>query len=739
MINGLIRILLYIFAFEHFYYTRTIMMRVKSLSFLFGLLLMLSTYLYSGEVEVRPAGDVAKNFYYEQVAQARGIAYNNLLILDYYTAETNGVSDYHVFNFDNGGWVIVAGDDLVKPILAYGTEGYYDPSNGSPSHLAWMEQYKAAIEHYRQQALEDAAIDALWSHYSTHDISSLQRPGDRGDVEPFMRSQWGQGKYYNAMCPDDPAGDDGHALVGCVATSMSQVMYYFRHPEVGQGSHGYYANNGGSGYGDYGWLSVNFGATTYDYEGMNDNIGGSNATLAAAELCYHAGVGVDMAYGPNASGSQTEYAAAALKAYFRYSGAVSHMERYQYSNTAWHNLLKSNLSGQKPVIYAGTQPQGSGHAWVFDGYDTTNQGTFYHCNWGWNGMSDGYFTISNLAPGSEPAFSAYQSAIINIYPAGAYPPNCNSTRTVTSRHGSITDGSGPSSDYADNSDCMWLIDPADSIDNIYLNVEYLDVADDNDVLTIYDGATTSDPILGTFNLTNQPSGQIGTTGGKALVRFTSDGSGRAQGFQLTYKSTNPNFCGSGTSITQPTGTISDGSGTSNYAPNATCSWLIDPGNSDPLTLHFTNFDVKSGDYINVYDWGSQSVLLNKYSGSSPPADVTANSGSIYIEFRTDWAEHGAGWQADFTNVGTEEHSFKNISIYPVPASERLIIEFEVDGIEDVSIQIMDITGKILKEKIKAGVNGNLQTVLNVDDLSQGIYILKAESESGTLTRKITID
>jgi hypothetical protein len=714
--------------------------RNKTLSFLFAAMLLLSTYVYSAEVGPKAASDVARNFFYEQVAQSRGIQYSDLKIIDYHSAFTQGLSDYHVFNFDQGGWVIVAGDDLVKPILAYSPEGSWIPSMIGPATRAWMDETAMAIAWYRQQNQSDASLSTLWQRYLSNDISQFSRPATRGDVAPFTRSKWGQGKYYNTFCPADPAGDDGHALVGCVATSIAQVMYYYRHPETGTSSHGYYANNSSAGYGDYGYQFVNFAQTTYDWEGMNDQITGSNANLAAAELCYSAGVAVDMKYGPSASGSQTQYAAAALKTYFGYTNSILFVQRMSYTASQWDNALKNNLASGKPVIYAGSQVAGSGHAWIFDGYDTTSQGTFYHCNWGWDGMSDGYFSIDNLGPNGEPPFSAFQSAVVNIYPAGSYPPSCSSTKTVTMRNGSVTDQSGPL-EYENNRDCYWLIDPQDSVSKIIMTFDYFNVADDNDKVTIYDGSSSSAPILATYSLSSQPSGNLTSNGSKVLVRFQTDGTGTADGWQMVFTGTKPNFCGNNSVITEQSGTISDGSGDAEYSVNTTCSWRIEPAGGKNLSIHFTSFDVGDGDYINVYDWGSQTLLLNKYSGNTSPADLLAPSGSAYIEFRTDWKNNGQGWEATFTvdNVGVNENVFTEVSVFPVPASEQLNVSFGVEGVQDIELSLLDLAGRAVLTYTEREVRGQMNAVLDVSFLPSGIYFLRASGEKGTLMRKVTLE
>ena len=48
------------------------------------------------------------------------------------TVSDRGVADYYAFNVNNGeGFVIVAADDRVKPILAYSTTGRFDPDRVS--------------------------------------------------------------------------------------------------------------------------------------------------------------------------------------------------------------------------------------------------------------------------------------------------------------------------------------------------------------------------------------------------------------------------------------------------------------------------------------------------------------------------------------------------------------------------------------------------------------------------------
>lgn len=210
---------------------------------------------------------------------------------------------------------------------------------------------------------------------------------------------------------------------GCVATAMAQVMKYWDYPATGTGFHSYNHQS-------YGTQSANFGGTTYNWAAMADNVTSTND--AVATLMYHCGVSVDMNFGVAQTGGSgafviedaspvqhcTEYA---MKTYFGYDvNTLQGVLRSNYSTSGWVQMLKGELDGGRPIIYAGFG-NGGGHAWVCDGYDTND---FFHMNWGWGGNSDGFFWVDALNPGSLGAgggtggFNSNQQAVIGIQPPG---------------------------------------------------------------------------------------------------------------------------------------------------------------------------------------------------------------------------------------------------------------------------------------------------------------------------------
>ena len=134
-----------------------------------------------------------------------------------------------------------------------------------------------------------------------------------------------------------------------------------------------------------------------------------------------------------------------------------------------------------------------------------------------------------------------------------------------------------------------------------------------------------------------------------LITFTTDGSIAAAGWSATYAPGTPVGCVNQTFITA-TGTVTDGSGSSNYGNNMTCSKLIQPSGGGIIALTFTSFATEAGyDFVRVYDGATtSSTLLGTYSGSSLPPVLTSSGGSMLITFTTDGKYcKAAGWSATY--------------------------------------------------------------------------------------------
>lgn len=241
------------------------------------------------------------------------------------------------------------------------------------------------------------------------------------------------------------------------------------------------------------------------------------------------------------------------------------------------------------------------------------------------------------------------------------PGQClNTTYTPTS--GIVTDNSG-NLDYQNNMTCTKLIQPS-NCSSIALHFTAFDTEQEHDVLSVYDGATTSSPLLGQFSGSELPP-VLASTGSSMLIVFSTNenitSSGWSANYYGTLKASYTGPCVNET-ILSANGTISDNSGSSNYLNNMACLKLVEVPNSTGITMQFSSFRTQqSNDIVTIYDGATTfSPLLGQYSGTSLPPVITSTGGSMLIAFVTNRSTNEAGWNA--------QYSSKTISITPMTSS-----------------------------------------------------------------------
>jgi hypothetical protein len=381
---------------------KTMNRMIQKLTLLLAML-MGAFEMNANPVDIRTAREVAVKFMNaNSEVPLRGT--DDLRLVKTYNIN-RGDAAFYIFNTPNG-FVIVSADDCATPILGYSNEGQFDVDNIPIQLQDYLQGFVDQISYKKENHLEaDEATVHCWSMVRTTGRLTNNRPDEV--VGPLVTALWNQTCYYNSKCPEDPHGYCGHVLVGCVATSMSQIMHYWGYPEHGTGSYSYTP----SGYPEQ---SVDFGATTYDWANMPNSLSSSSTSEqvdAVSTLMWHCGVSVSMHYGPHFSGSWLS--PSSLINYFNYSDEMKYEQRNDYSDATWKAKLRDCLDRQRPMWYDGS-PSGSGspHAFVCDGYDNNDM---FHFNWGWGGSSDGFFTIDDNLYGRN------NGAVLNIHPQSDTP------------------------------------------------------------------------------------------------------------------------------------------------------------------------------------------------------------------------------------------------------------------------------------------------------------------------------
>ena len=595
-----------------------------------------------------------------------------------YTGYTDqGDACFYVFTMQPKGFVIVSADDRAKPILGYSTEGAF--SNEIPEGLeSFFRNYQAGFsdlftsgDSRSAEAIRDWERLAVTGKINNERISRT--------VPKLLTCTWNQSALYNRRCPVDTLGPDGHVYAGCVATAMSQIMYYWQWPRVGRGAHIYEIW-------EYGQIAASFENATYRFDLMPDFLDWTSTDAeidAVALLQFHAGVSVEMQYSPNGSGAFSQSVVGSLNDFFLYSADMNLYYRDYYQDFEWNDMLRENLDGNMPLYYSASGNDG-GHAFVCDGYDDNDM---FHFNWGWQGFDNGYYAINGFYL-SNYSFPDFHAAIFGIKP-DIYPYCFCPEGLQDFQVQAIAEGTNRIS-FTSPSMAMgeWDIPQVDSIvfvrNNDVIHTEYNVAAgtqvsyDDNNALGIshysvypfagdYSGPMSKDTIFNgptcalNFHLHDSvgdgwtyPSLSVLDSRGIAITRL-----GLTEGYDATVKVDVPLF--------------------------------------DQVTVHWAyGFGSAYETFFDIYDWDGRLLY------TSEPFIMIGELCSVYVDCSDDVVEN-------------EEET---VSLYPNPTRSQVVIE----GIEVARVEVYNTLGQ--------SVMTSRQQVIDMSALEAGMYFIRIEAIDG---------
>ena len=407
-----------------------------------GIFLFLAVAVMAGQRTPEQAAEIAAQFTNQQPQLRRMHASErqaaNLKLAHKALQNNSQDAAFYVFNQEgNNGFIIISADDrTAEDVLGYTDKGSFDADHINPNLAFWLSRYTEEITGL--QTLDESELASIRKARKATKVTA---------ITPLLKNAagkeitWYQEAPYNNFCPIDKL-DNTRSLTGCVATATSAVMYKWRHPAKGHGTHSYtWYNSKDVNYTDY-WtipMSANFDTVTFKWDDMLPAYIGKNATpaqkKAVASLMFNVGVAANMQYGGDSiggSGAWTDDMAYGLQTYFDYT-----FDKFitMYSKTKYENNVKgssvpnisaefsvtkdqimdyfnADLEAGRPIVMGGEGSYG-GHEFVCDGRDTENK---FHINFGWEGSDNGYYTLSALGPYSY-QFSSNLDAIIGLRPA----------------------------------------------------------------------------------------------------------------------------------------------------------------------------------------------------------------------------------------------------------------------------------------------------------------------------------
>lgn len=635
--------------------------------------------------------------------------------------KNDGVIDVAILHFDSG-FLIFSAEDAVFPVLAYSFTNDIDLDNPAPGMSLFLTQYRQEIAAARRNhSVATERVRKAWEEL----LHPSKNVTAETIVAPLLHSTWNQSKYYNDLCPQDenaPGGYDGKVPNGCVAIAMSQIMYYYRYPESGSGSH--------TNYTDYGNFYVNFAQQHYNYDVMCDRLSFYNNEVA--KLIFHCGTAIDMMYGPDGSGAYSQDVPEAMHNYFKYNSDSYYSSKHYHSNDSWCDMLKADLDARRPVYYSGYSDEG-GHAFICDGYDSDN---YFHFNFGWGGSSNGfYITQSTDADNNEVGgYGNWQSAVFNLHPLDdEYPTYC-SNHTVTASSGSLEDGSG-NMDYLNNAFCTYLI--ADYRQYaVNITMKKVSTQENHDYLRFWNGNPSNDSLL--LELSGDISHEISYTlyTDSLFITFETDDSVSSEGWHLSFETLREGVgCGMH-HIRENSGTISDNSGDENYRNSQSCSWICRFNDIDHVVFTFEEMDISPEDHLDFYNNITiPPTLIARYTGNTLPEPLICYDSRIKINFISDNYLNAGGFKLNWNASGTSVEEWDSpVTLYPNPASESIRLSF-THPMEACEISVLNIIGETIFSQTCDNVS---ELSIPVTELPNGIYLLSVNSEKEACHKKFIV-
>ncbi len=306
---------------------------------------------------------------------------------------------YMAFNRDGGGFVVIALNDAVTPVLAYSPEGEFPSEKDMPEPMRWwFSSLAEQIAAVGDDVKASGAVRAAWENPEPV----------RSASKLYETASWSQHEPFNNNCPT--IGGE-RCLTGCVAIAGAILARYFQWPDAGVGT--IPAKPSSVSGPDYPAHDLGH---SYDWDNMPLYYGSnptSTQAAAVATLVYDMATIAQMAFGTQASSASSSVLLAGLKQYMKYDKGAYQVDRSEYTDDQWRQLLTDILDNYGPTIYSGRDPRYGGHSFVMDGYDSNGR---FHFNWGW-GFADCYCTLDALEPEETPYnFSDRHQVIVGLVP-----------------------------------------------------------------------------------------------------------------------------------------------------------------------------------------------------------------------------------------------------------------------------------------------------------------------------------
>ena len=143
----------------------------------------------------------------------------------------------------------------------------------------------------------------------------------------------------------------------------------------------------------------------------------------------------------------------------------------------------------------------------------------------------------------------------------------------------------------------------------------------------------------------------------------------------------------------------------------------------------------AGFTLNTYMWykaGSHSALLT-ISYMDQTSGFPLGTGGSMLRERT--VAFSTAYPLSINDISGIENS---IEVFPNPASDELNITFENLGNDNARVTLVDVMGREIAEISNKSTTGSQKVACNTSSLPRGLYLVRVQTGTEVVTRKVTL-
>ena len=275
---------------------------------------------------------------------------------------------YYIFNAENNqGFVIVSGDDRSEEILGFSDKGHLDVDNLPDGLLFMLDTFESDLQKLDEQGYTNTVDAQAASNSSRKSMSVVRAP-----IAPLIKTYWTQSSPFVDLMAED--------VVGCQRIASAQLLYYWGCDKTLATITGVPTSIQSSGKYEPQTFDMNKILPHYRNNGGTTE---ERAEVARYISCVRYSLG---------TGTQSDMVRVGNKFWGITPGAVLH--RYNCFPDDFERIVYEELKNGAPVFVGGhCESATPNHFFLVDGYSHDD---FFHINWGWAGVCDGYFRLAPL-------------------------------------------------------------------------------------------------------------------------------------------------------------------------------------------------------------------------------------------------------------------------------------------------------------------------------------------------------